>query len=455
MENVILKTIEQYNLFKENEVVVVAISGGADSMAMLHSLMKLNLSLVVAHVNHQKRSDAILDEQLVQQQSRLYGVPCEVYSLEKPQKNVNFHDYARKKRYEFFKEVATRYQATAIVTAHHADDHLETQVHRFISQGTPAGLIGIEPKTKAYGLNVVRPLINVTKVDIYKYCEEHGVAFREDQSNQSDVYTRNRIRHHIIPKLVEESPSVYKQSRLLSENLSEDEKYFSDKVDKLMLNVLRTDNYLEVPRSFINELPLSLSKRLIRRMLQCFTLRDIQAIHVNELLKLVQSEKPNLQMNLPQGISCIIAYNVLKIQQAKTKLEPYEIALKLNETQILPNYDILDFRENKVDEKTEKSCINKVHLCYNEIELPLKVRTRKPGDRIKLINDYGRKKVKEIMIEEKVPKHLRDTWPLIVDDNDNIIWIPLLKKTAYCKTITHKHMLTIEYIQHGGTEEDE
>ena len=108
----------------------------------------------------------------------------------------------------------------------------------------------------------------------------------------------------------------------------------------------------------------------------------------------------------------------------------------------------------KVDEKTEKSCINKVHLCYNEIELPLKVRTRRPGDRIQLMNGYGSKKVKEIMIESKVPKLLRNTWPIITDANDQIIWIPLLKKSSLCQQQVEGHIITIDYCHRGGNEKD-
>lgn len=132
------------------------------------------------------------------------------------------------------------------MTAHHADDQLETQLHRFLYQNIPSGLIGIEPTTINEGLKVVRPLIAVTKKQIYEYCEKEQVLFREDESNKSDVYTRNRIRKYIVPELVKESPSIYEHARMISEQLSEDEAYFSAQVDQLMSHVFQSEGTFEV-----------------------------------------------------------------------------------------------------------------------------------------------------------------------------------------------------------------
>lgn len=168
----------------------------------------------------------------------------------------------------------------------------------------------------------------------------------------------------------------------------------------------------------------------------------------------MRNVKPNLTVTLPNHICCIISYDVVKFSTIIDEMNPYEMILNLDSVVVLPQGSTLSISENKVDEKTEKSCINKVHLCYNEIELPLKVRTRKPGDRITLINGYGTKKIKEIMIENKVPKHLRDTWPIITDSNERIIWIPLLKKSSYCKQHLNGKGITIDYCHLGGNEED-
>lgn len=458
MQKVILETIKKYNLFEKNKSIIVAVSGGADSMALLHFMKYFatnhQLRLVVAHVNHKKRINSDLDEILVEKVARMYNLPYEVYYLPKNDQTENFHEYARNKRYEFFKSVANHYHADCLVTAHHADDHLETQLHRLLYQNTSSGLIGIEPITINHGLKIVRPLLSITKQEIYRYCEAEGVLFREDESNESDVYTRNRIRKYIVPSLVNESASIYEHSRMISEQLSEDEAYFSEQVDQLMQFVSQGKEDCSVSRSFVQKLPPSLAKRLIKRLLQRFTIKDIQTIHIEKIHRLIKNDKPNLILALPHQINCVIAYDVVKFSTIPTTEIDYEMVLSLDAKTILPTGSIIHAREKKVDEKTEKSCINKVHLCYNEIELPLKVRTRRPGDRIQLMNGYGSKKVKEIMIENKVPKLLRNTWPIITDANDQIIWIPLLKKSSLCQQQVEGHIITIDYCHRGGNEKD-
>lgn len=458
MKQVILKTIKKYNLFEQKDSIVVAVSGGADSMALLHFLLQIkkryDLHLIIAHVNHKKRANSDLDEELVQTISKYYGLSYEVYHLPNQERYDNFHEYARRERYRFFKQVADKYHATHLATAHHADDHLETQMYRFIYQSTTSGLIGIEPISSYEDLTVIRPLIGLTKEQIYQYCDEYNVLYREDESNDSDAYTRNRIRKYIIPALKQESPSVYQHSRLISEQLSEDEKYFSSQVDSLMVQVIQRKGECEVSRDFISQLPKSLSRRLVKRILQQFTLKDIQTSHIEEIIGLIQNNRPNLDLVLPHHISCIIAYDVVKFSTIPIENEQYCLTLQLDDSVVLPQGSIITVSENKVDEKTEKFCINKVHLCYNEIELPLKVRTRKPGDRITLMNGYGTKKVKEIMIENKVPRHLRDTWPIVTDATDQIIWIPLLKKSSYCHATCSSNIITIDYCHLGGNEKD-
>jgi len=458
MEKVILETIKKYNLFETYSTVVVAVSGGADSMALLHILANemsaYHLHLVVAHVNHKKREAADLDESLVREVAKEYNVPCECYVLPQNEEYENFHSYARSKRYSFFKSVAERYGAKCIVTAHHADDHLETFVHRFLYQNTPNSLVGIEAAMMQGQFKIVRPLIEVTKEKIYKYCLEKGVKFREDESNESEYYTRNRIRKFIVPPIVAESPTVYRHTRHISEQLSEDEAYFKDQVANLMKHVIQKDGIYEVPRSLLKDLPKSLSRRLIKQILHRFSLRDMTSHHVDNVLKLVLSSKPNLKLQLPNKVTCLIAYDNIQFSKNIPSKPSYDYELKLNSSVTLPNKSVIIVSQGKSLEKTEKYCINKVYLCYNEIDLPLRVRTRRTGDRIALINGYGTKKVKEIMIEEKIPKHLRDQWPIITDAKDQIIWIPLLKKSNYCKNNLLKDRVSIAYIWHGGNEED-
>ena len=454
MNLVIKHTIEKYNLLRQGDCIVVAVSGGADSMVLLDSLYKLKkimkLSLVVAHVNHNKRQNSQFDEALVREVAKQYELPCEVYYLPKDELNLNFHAYARQARYDFFTEVAKKYHATKIATAHHQDDQLETFIHRMLYYSSLSSLVGIRPKTTFDNMTVIRPIFELKKEQVYEYCELFNVAYREDESNESDVYTRNRIRHHIVPALVKESQTVGQHVAQLSDQLEDDEQYFVNEVSKLKEMVTIKSNEFTFSRQWLLDLPISLSSRLIKDLLLKLTDTIVLRAHVLEVLKVCKQSKPNLNVSLPHGIHCIIEYDTVVLTKNRENMMQYEMPLTINDITLLPTGQILRTCVNKVDEKTEKSCINKVYLCYNEIEMPLKVRTRKPGDKIKLMHNIGHKKVKEIMIEAKVPKRQREHWPIIVDNRDEIIWIPLLKKSSYCQDVLNNYDVTIEIYNSEG-----
>ena len=452
MEKVILKTIEKYNLLQANSTVIVAVSGGADSMALLHFLNKElpDLQLVVAHVNHQKRPSADLDEELVKKMANRYGLPYEGYDLPENKTAKNFQQYGRDHRYDFFKSVAASYYTNLIATAHHGDDHLETIMYRLLTQNMASGLIGIEPATYFGAFKIIRPLIEVRKEDIYRYCHQLGIAYREDDSNQSDLYARNRIRKYIIPTMTRESLKVYEHVRMISDGLREDEAYFNDQVDQLMKQVQKKSHAYQVPRALLQNLPRSLSRRLVKRMLQGFTFKDVRTHHLDEVLKLAASAKPNLALSLPHQISCMIAYEEVIFFQDQMLREKYEYELPLNSRLKLPINATLVVSAHKDTEKKEKNCMDQVCLCYNGISLPLKVRTRQTGERMPLINREGSKKVKELMIEAKIPRHLREQWPIITDAKDQIIWIPLVKKSAHCLNHSIENKILIQYLEDEG-----
>ncbi len=454
MKVVIKQTIEKYNLVKQNDCIVVAVSGGADSMALLHALNELknelHVRLVVAHVNHKKRDNSELDEALVKQVAAQYKLPCEVYELPKCESDLNFHVYARQHRYEFFKAVAAKYEASMIATAHHQDDQLETVIHRMLYYNTVSSLIGIRPKSVYEHLSIIRPIFELTKQDVYEYCQTNHVFYCEDESNESDDYTRNRIRHHIVPALVTESPSVYTHVSQISEQLNEDELYFMNEVSKLMKDVILTKTEARFSRQWLLSLPLSLSTRLLKELMYQLTKQLVSRSHVLDILKVCKQPKPNSSVPLPHYVHCFLEYDTVILTTTKDSTKPYNVTLTLNDKTLIPSGEIVFVSVNKVDEKTEKSCINEVFLCYNEIELPLKVRTRKPGDKIKLMHNKGRKKVKEIMIEAKIPTRLRDSWPIVVDNRDEILWIPLLKKSNYCQGMLEKDNIKIEIYDSEG-----
>ena len=449
MEKVIIDTIQKYNLFNTDATLVVAVSGGADSMALLHVLSKLRYNVVVAHVNHHKREDAHLDAQLVKEAAESLRAPYYHYDLPKSPEPVNFQSYARKLRYEFFREVAKSNNTPYILSAHHGDDHLETLVHRFMHYQSASGLQGILPRLDYEGFQLVRPMLNVSKSQIYEYCHKEQIPFREDSSNDSDAYSRNRIRKRALPFLYEESPQLVAHARNLSDGIAEDEAYFAKEVDRLWEQITVQEGFVALSREWVADLPSSLSKRLLKRIWRHLGVQQFSTNHLEEALNRIRHGLPNEVYTLP-GAFQVVAYDQLHFLTKLPKVESYSAELTLNSKITLPNRHELVINYKKERGNRRKSCINEVHLCYNEIELPLRVRTRKNGDRLAL-SSGGTKKVKEIMIEAKIPKHLRDSWPVITDANDRIIWLPLLKKADVCQSSWESDMITLEYRHHGGS----
>ena len=448
MKSVMKQSIKKYNLLKEHDCVIAAISGGADSMAMLNVLSNLkktlNLTVIVAHVNHQKRSNAKFEEQLVQEVAKQYNMPFEVMYLKKVEVTTNFHAYAREERYHFFAQLAEKYHANKIATAHHLDDQLETFLHRMLYYRSLSMLRGINPCVNYETYSIIRPLYEVTKKEIYQYCHDYQVAFMEDESNESDEYTRNRIRHHIVPPLIAESATVYDNVLSLTHQITEDEQYFQGEVSKLKELVTIKGNEVLLSRNWLNGLAYSLSSRLIHDVLQSMTNEMITHVHVQSVLALCKRSKPNLQLTLVGNLCCLIEYDNVIFNKRVTAEKTYDISLEINSKINLPTGQSVSLTQHKECEKTEKYCITEVYLCYNELDLPYKVRCRKPGDKIQLYNSSGHKKVKEIMIEAKIPKRQRGQWPIVVNNKDEIVWIPLLKKSNVCQLKPNKEYIKIK-----------
>ena len=180
----------------QQHVYVIGVSGGPDSMALLDMCRSYGLSFLVAHMNYQKRESAFRDEELVVNYCQRYEIPCYVKRQKKPCKG-NFQAFARAERYHFYHELLEKYHGDAILLAHHLDDHLETYLMQ-MERGSKGVYYGIQEETVLYDCKVLRPLLSYTKQELLAYCIEHQVPYGFDESNFTDDYTRNRIRHSYI-----------------------------------------------------------------------------------------------------------------------------------------------------------------------------------------------------------------------------------------------------------------
>ncbi|MDF2379024.1 MAG: tRNA lysidine(34) synthetase TilS [Candidatus Gracilibacteria bacterium] len=186
--------------------LIIAVSGGADSVALIHMMEKLKFECVVAHVNHQLRDMSTDDAQFVEKLADDYGMTFELKTvdIQALADGENLEAIGRQERYKFFRELVEKYQAQAIVTAHHADDQVETVLMNMVRGCGLDGLAGMSE----YGRGLWRPLLSVGKDELLKYCEDQGLSFREDESNQDERFRRNYLRKQVVPSLKELNPNL-------------------------------------------------------------------------------------------------------------------------------------------------------------------------------------------------------------------------------------------------------
>ena len=432
MKEQVIETITKYAMISQGETIVLAVSGGIDSMCLLHLFDDLKkvfgLTLVVAHLDHAKRTDSELDARLVLEYCNSNDYIFEKETLPEQEKAGNFQSYARDFRYDFFKRIASRYNGSKIVTAHHADDHLETVVASLMKSEKPSSLVGIKPIGIVNGIEVIRPLIEVTKAQILLYASKYCVNYNEDSSNLTDFYFRNRIRHHITPLMVKERFDVTAHARNLSDNLLLDEEYFEQQLMEILSNIKIIDNGYEFSNSWFKTLHPSLKRRLVTKLIPSISRGAIQGMN------------RFLSNNSPSGECCVGFGTVVKKSYDKVLMVDASFDEKTREFEFeLPVNSVIELPDGKKiklfignDKNFEKSKTQSTFLCYNSICMPLSVRSRRAGDKIQLVNGNGSASVKKIMIDAKVPIDERATWPIVVDAKDKLVWIPMLKKSPMC-----------------------
>ncbi len=432
-----LKTILQ-----PQSTIVVAVSGGPDSMCLLDVLLKLekeyNLNLIVAHLNHNLRSESEEEALFVEKIAKNNGCIFEFKKLESLPKS-NTEEEARKKRYEFLEEIVIKYKANFLMTAHHGDDLIETILMRLTRGSNFSGYKGFKKITDKKNYQLIRPLIYLTKEEIINYNKEKNLEYRIDKTNQSEDYTRNRFRKKIVPFLHQENPKVHQKFLKFSEELDRIEAYLEKKTKTVLTSIYDFD---KVNLHKFKELDFVFQIRVIDDMLKkeyqdkIYLLNDT---HQKMIFNLIENKSPNKRINLPLDKILQKSYHYLYFDNSH---EPIKKEYILKDSIILNN-------QEKIIKLTTSSILksnNLLRLNSNEIALPLKVRTRKKGDIIKLKNLNYTKKLKDIFIDEKVPLEKRNNWPVITDANDVILWIPGLKKSNFDKNNNEFYDIIYKYV---------
>ena len=431
---------ERNRLLSVGERVVVAVSGGPDSVALLDILHRLSgelrLSLVVAHLNHKIRpGEAEEDAAFVKELARKYALPF-VYGEEDvprlaAEEGLSLEEAARRARYKFLKGVAEREGATKVALGHNRDDAAETVLLNILRGTGPDGLVGISPVREGI---FIRPLLCCWREEIEAYCEERGLKWRLDSSNLDTAYTRNRIRHVLLPLLEREfSPKIRERLLRLAELLRADSEALNLAARRLVLaGGLISKEKVSLPLGLLEASPDHLKGRVVRQayLLAVGTLRDLDFAHVRAVLDLVKAP-PGAQAHLP-GAVAKRSYNFLTIEPlavARRGEQPFEVEIPIPGGVEIP----------EIGARVEAILTERRHLpeCprspdpfvaffdLERIELPLVARNFRPGDRIRPHGLGGTKKVQDVFVDRKVPREKRSRLPLVCDQaGGRILWIP-------------------------------
>lgn len=417
MLNKIKNYIDNNHLLVDGAKVILAFSYGIDSRVLLDVLLKLKFNVVLCHVNHQKRQMSAVEEKSALELAKKYGIKCYVYHLDTENKE-NFHSQAHNKRYQFFMDIANAEHTKYIVTAHHLDDNAETILLNLIKGSNLYGYSGISNHLTLDGFEIVRPLMCVTKDMIKAYQKENELDYFEDESNGEDHYTRNRIRHHVIPLLKKENPNLLFGLANYSTYLKDAFNY----IRKQSIEFLnKTNNIIDI-RSF-NILDKALRHDILSLLLEKYQIERSYNL-IMSLDSLLMGSSSQGDISLEGDYIFKKRYNEAFIDKAHN-FEP--ISYELYENSVIYTKN-MRFYFTKI---LPSNNANYIKLCYNELVYPLILRTRQAGDRIRM--PYGTKKVKDLLIDLKLSKEQRDDL-LVLENNHQIIWIcGYAKSEALCK----------------------
>ncbi|HEY8365216.1 MAG TPA: tRNA lysidine(34) synthetase TilS [Haloplasmataceae bacterium] len=420
------------SMINKNDHILVGVSGGPDSMGLLKYIIdlqtKYNLTISVAHVNHHTRgNENTYEENLIRNYCAYKKIPFYVGNFINSGKE-NFHEEARKFRYQFFIELCRKTGANKIALAHHQDDLVETILFKIVRGNHISGYIGMKEITSIDDdIVIIRPFLYITKNEIIAYCEENGVPYAIDSSNLSNKYTRNYIRHEIIPLIKNIQPDFNHKIIQLQEQLLEVTDYLqieAKTISKEMIKNYESDRIIldlnklqNVHKALIRFIILNVVNELYKETF------ELTYEKMTNLFNIIFNKKPNITFDLGKNIYCIKEYDNLIFQIGIKDVIGYEIIIDEFKEYKLPNGLRLNIKKVK-----EKAKINNktLILCYNSTVWPLKIRSRKNGDFIN--TKIGKKKVSRVFIDNKIPVSLRKNWPLVVDNKGNILWVIGLQK---------------------------
>ena len=475
---------EHYRLLPEHGTIIVAVSGGADSLCLLHILHRLcgaadtcypDLHLHVAHLNHLLRAESYADATSISQLAESWGLPVTIGAIDVPAlaraEHQSLEEAARTARYRFLREVA---HGQPIAVAHHADDQVETIVLHLLRGGGLSSMIGMQPRQ----FDLIRPLLEVSHAETVAYCQQHGLIPLEDTSNTDPRFLRNRIRHELLPLLASLNPGIRATILRNAEVIQVDANWIEQQVDQYWPSVVNTEQMGQITlhTSALLALPLSLQRHVLRRVTAqlCAGQSPLELRHYLLIERLLQSRSTSPKsLDLPGRLRLSADLNTVLLDRLIEQEPPLAtifsavtkaINLPIPGRISIPGTPYIATAELIQGSQLQAARLALSHGDWTEVWriLPstrysvyidgervgssLQVRTRRPGDRIQPLGMANEKKVQDILVNQHIPRAARTTIPLFFSAS-HCLWVAGLhiddrtRLTSQTQVILHLSIL--------------
>lgn len=435
MKYKVVKTINEHNMLKENDKVLVALSGGADSVCLLNILIdlkeKYSLSIYAAHLNHCLRGqESNRDEDFVKKLCKSKGIKLfvkkiDINSLAKKEK-TSIELCGRNERYNFFKEIAEE-KKCKIATAHTASDNVETLLFNISRGSSLKGISGI-PYTRS---NIIRPILEMTRNEVEEYCLKNNLKYVTDSTNLTDKYTRNNIRHNVVPVLKEINTNLEEAVLRLNTQVRQVDDFLNSYSKEALKSNKVYGGYNSKALSNLHKAAIT---NCIRILLDKNNIKSYTAKHIELCYKIIKDKG---SVELPGGFVAVSSQNLFRILDNNKKLETFkEISIikiiednkKIKYNNKTYEFCLKTFKNSKETEKKEKEPFKNIITSY--IMDSTVLRTRKSGDVFMFPKSSGSKLLNKVLIDKKIPKEKRDSL-LLIANNNKILWMEKLGTSAF------------------------
>ena len=423
------KTVDSFGMLSPGDVIVAGVSGGSDSMALLFALCDLrelypDIDVIVSHVNHGLRgAESDEDAEYVREAAGRLNFSFECVRVDtegfRKKRGLSLEDAARELRYDFFNDILAKRSAQRIATAHTLNDQAETVIMRLIRGSGSRGLAGIRPSVG----NIIRPLINVTKLEAREYLQSKGVSWREDSTNSSNEFLRNRIRNELIPLLESYNPAIEQVLSRVAAVCAAEADFISAEAERKFKELARVvdEGVLGDTEKLLRE-PPAIRFSVMRKSILAVKgdLNSVSAKHLFSMDEVMRSGESSAEVNLPGGVVFHTGHGVFFFTREDELREFPPTGIKNHGTHRVSRD--LEVTVELTDDSSLWGAPDVGYFSPEKVGFPIALRSFSEGDRFVPLGMRGAKKLKDFFIDEKIPRFLRKKVP-VFETRDGIIWV--------------------------------